>query len=123
MDEIKALREQIINYQKTRQVYVEYRKSGYSEKFYEQHRADITLHKAAKKYFDEQGVQKLPSLKELNEEYNRLLTEQRASSPEYRKLRDEWKELVTARSNLKHYLNITEKGKNEKVKKRNEPER
>ena len=44
-------------------------------------------------------------------------------SQQYRKLRDEWKELVTARSNLKHYLNITEKGKNEKVKKRNELER
>lgn len=34
--------------QKSKDVYVDYRKSGYSRKFYESHREAITLHKAAK---------------------------------------------------------------------------
>ena len=36
-----------------------YRKSGYSKKFLEAHREEITLHKAAKAAFDEAGLQKL----------------------------------------------------------------
>ena len=50
--EISELQKQIGTYGKTREVFAAYRKSGYSEKFYEEHRTDITLHRAAKKYFD-----------------------------------------------------------------------
>ncbi|MFR3400620.1 MAG: TnpV protein, partial [Clostridia bacterium] len=39
-----------------------YRKSGYSKKFLEAHREEITLHKAAKAAFDEAGLQKLPKV-------------------------------------------------------------
>ena len=35
---------------KTRAVYVEYRKAGYSKKFRAEHEADILIHQAAKKY-------------------------------------------------------------------------
>ena len=45
LGEIAVLRTHIINYAKTRDVYVAYRKSGYSKKFYEAHREEITLHK------------------------------------------------------------------------------
>ena len=48
LGEIAVLRAHIINYAKTRDVYVAYRKSGYSKKFYEEHREEVTLHKAAK---------------------------------------------------------------------------
>ena len=46
-----------------------YRKSGYSKKFLEAHREEITLHKAAKAAFDEAGLQKLPKVKVLDAEF------------------------------------------------------
>ena len=48
MAEIAALKMQIINYSKTRTIYEAYRKAGYSKSFLEEHRTEITIHKAAK---------------------------------------------------------------------------
>ena len=56
--EIAVLKTHIINYAKTRPVYDAYRKSGYSKKFLEAHREEITLHKAAKAAFDEARIAK-----------------------------------------------------------------
>ena len=69
-----------------------YRKSGYSKKFLEAHREEITLHKAAKVAFDEAGLQKLPKVKELDAEFAELLTKKKASYPDYRKARNEMQE-------------------------------
>lgn len=41
--EINVLKTHIVNYSKTRDVYVAYRKSGYSKKFLEEHEADIII--------------------------------------------------------------------------------
>ena len=79
MAEIAVLRAHIINYAKTRDVYADYRKSGYSKKFLEEHREQITLHKAAKTAFDEAGLKKLPKVKELNAEYSALLSQKKAA--------------------------------------------
>lgn len=65
LSEIGTLKKHIINYSKTRETYEEYRKAGYSKKFLETHREEITLHKAAKAAFDELGVKKLPKVKEI----------------------------------------------------------
>ena len=46
--EIAVLKAHIINYAKTRPAYDAYRKTGYSKRFLETHRTEITLHKAAK---------------------------------------------------------------------------
>ena len=48
MSEIAVLRTHIVNYAKTREVYVAYRKAGYSKKFREEHEKEILLHQAAK---------------------------------------------------------------------------
>ena len=68
LTEISALRTHIINYSKTRSVYEAYRKAGYSKKFLEEHREEITLHKAAKQAFDTLELQKIPRIKELSTE-------------------------------------------------------
>ena len=68
MQEITALKKHIINYSRTREVYVAYRKAGYSKKFLEGHREAITLHKAAKEAFEQLSLKKLPRVKELNAE-------------------------------------------------------
>lgn len=68
MAEIAVLKPHIINYSKTKDVYVAYRKAGYSKQFFEAHREEILLHKAAKEAFGqlEAGV---PKIKDLNREY------------------------------------------------------
>ena len=96
MQEIAALKKHIINYSKTREVYVAYRKAGYSKKFFEGHREAITLHKAAKEAFEQLGLKKLPRVKELNAEYAQLLEQKRAAYPAYRKARAEMQEYLVA---------------------------
>ena len=98
--EIATLKKHIINYSKTRSTYEEYRKAGYSKKFLEAHREEITLHKAAKEAFDELGVKRLPKVKDLNAEYAELFSGKKAAYAEYRRLRDEAQELAIAESNL-----------------------
>ena len=98
------LQKQIVNYAKTRAVYVEYRKAGYSKAFLEAHREKITLHKAAKAAFDEAGLQKLPKVKELDAEFAELLTKKKAAYPDYRKVRNEMQELVRAQKNVERFF-------------------
>lgn len=98
--EIAVLRKHIINYSKTRDVYLQYRKSGYSKKFFEAHRDDITIHKAAKDAFDELGVKRIPKIKDLNEQYAILMDEKKKEYAEYRKARDNMQEYVIARKNI-----------------------
>ena len=78
------LQKQIVNYAKTRAVYVEYRKAGYSKKFRTEHETEILLHKAAKNHFDELGIKKLPSVKSLREEYTDLLEQKRKAYSAYK---------------------------------------
>ena len=98
--EIAVLKAHIINYAKTRPVYDAYRKTGYSKRFLETHRTEITLHKAAKAAFDEANLKKLPKVKELDAEYSKLLTEKKARYPDYRKAKEEMQELLRAQKNI-----------------------
>ena len=102
--EIAVLKAHIINYAKTRPVYDAYRKNGYSKRFLETHRTEITLHKAAKAAFDESNLKKLPKVKELDAEYSKLLTEKKARYPDYRKARDEMQELLRAQKNIELFF-------------------
>ncbi len=98
--EIATLKKHIVNYSKTRNTYEAYRKAGYSKKFFEEHREEITLHKAAKKVFDELGLARIPKVKELSAEYAEILASKKKTYAEFRKVRDEAQELLIARQNL-----------------------
>lgn len=98
--EIAALKKHIINYSKTRTVYEAYRKSGYSKKFLEEHREEITLHKVAKAAFDELGVKRLPKVKDLTMQYAETLSEKKKDYTEYRLLKNEVQELLIAQRNI-----------------------
>ena len=91
---------------KTREVYVAYRKAGYSKKFWEEHEEEILLHQAAKNAFDEMGVKKLPKVKELQTEYAKLLEEKKKTYAEYRHSREEMRELLTAKANVDRVLKM-----------------
>ncbi len=114
MAEIAVLKTHIINYAKTRDVYVAYRKAGYSKKFKAEHESEILLHQAAKKFFDESGLKKLPTVKELQTEYASLLAEKKSAYADYRKARDRMKELLTVKANVDRLMGYdkSEPGKN-----------
>ena len=95
-----VLQKHIGNYSDTRAVYVEYQKSNYSPSFKADHEADILLHEAAKKHFDELGLTKLPTVKQLQSEYAQILSKKRAVFADYRKLKSERDELQTALANV-----------------------
>ena len=116
MAEIAVLRTHIINYAKTRETYVAYRKAGYSKKFREEHEEEILLHQAAKNAFDDMGVKKLPKIKELQTEYAKLLEEKKKTYAEYRRSREEMRELLTAKANVDRLLKMDEEQKKEQEK-------
>ena len=111
--EIAELKTQIINFAKTREVYAAYRKSGYSKDFLAGHETEILLHKAAKKSFDELNIQKLPTIKSLNDEFSGLVAEKKNLYNEYTSVRDEMRELQIHKSNVENILG-TDDSTNEK---------
>lgn len=83
-----------------------YTLDGYSKKFLAEHESEITIHKAAKNYFDGLGFKKLPTIKALNTEYAELLAEKKAAYADYRKAREEMKELLTSKANIDRILEL-----------------
>lgn len=111
LSEIAVLKTHIINYIKTREIYAAYRQAGYSKRFLAEHEGEILLHKAAKKAFDDLGVKKLPTVKKLQAEYAEILTEKKKDYTEYRKLRSEMRQLLTAKANVDRLLGYDERTK------------
>ena len=116
--EIQALQTHINNYSHTRDVYAEYRKSGYSKKFFEEHREEIQLHKAAKEAFNQLGVQKLSTRKELSVEFNQLLIAKKQAYAEYRQVRQDLKDYQVARKAMEVILNKDHQQEEEKEKRK-----
>lgn len=109
LKELGSLKKAIIDYSKTRAVYEAYRKAGYSEKFFEVHRAEITIHSAAKKSFDEYRkaypeIQKLPTVKEISAEYEAVLAEKRGLYEQYDPAKEEMQKVSIARRNVEMLL-------------------
>jgi hypothetical protein len=120
LSEITELKKHIINYSKTKEIYTQYRQSGYSKKFFEEHREEITLHKAAKEAFSKIHG-KIPTIRELNQEYEHVLQEKKKTYAEYRKARQEMKDYQTAKYNVDQFLKKEEQEKQaEKQKKKEE---
>ena len=118
MAEIAVLKTHIINYSKTRDTYVAYRKAGYSKKFLVTHERDIILHKAAKKFFDELGLKKLPTVKSLQSEYSTLLAGKKTAYGEFVKVRAGKRKALVARENVNRILGGEPPTKTENEKER-----
>ena len=107
--EVNVLKTHIVNYSKTRDVYVAYRKSGYSKKFLEEHEDDIIIHKAAKKAFDELGVKKLPTVKSLQVEFAEQLSAKKEAYAELKKVRDELRDVAVHTANYEELRDLAER--------------
>lgn len=102
--EITELRGQIVAYAKTRKIFDEYKASRYSRKFFDAHADEIEQHRTAKRYFSERCTGKLPKMKDLSAEFDKLVTEKRSAYAEYRAIRDEQRELLVHRHNVDVFL-------------------
>lgn len=117
LTEIGTLKKHIINYSKTHAIYEEYRKAGYSKKFLEAHREEITIHKAAKAAFDELGVRKLPRVKDLSIEYAEVLAAKKQTYAEYRLAKSDAQELLIAQQNIASLYDAERKEEEQKHRK------
>lgn len=115
MEQIAALKTHIINYAKTRNTYLAYRKTKSSDKpaFRAAHETDLLLHEAAKRAFDAQGVKKLLTVKVLQAEYTDLLAKKKAVYEDFKRLRQENQELQAVKSNVDSLLQIKQEEKKE----------
>ena len=71
MKEINRQRQAIRDYSRTKEVYTQYRESGWSVKFYQEHRQEIEDHRNAQAVYSSHDG-KMPTLKELTAEYDEL---------------------------------------------------
>lgn len=115
MSEIQKIKKAIIDYSKTREVYSNYRMSGYSKKFFEEHRAEIEIHKVAKKVFEEHSGN-VPKIAVLNLEYSDLLEQKREAYAEYQQAKKEMQDYQTAKRNVDVFLQDEEKRNKDKSK-------
>lgn len=112
--EISELQKHIGTYGKTRDVYIQYKtikNPKQREEFYENHRADITRHEAAKKYFDASGYGKnnrLPKINALRQEWAALEAEKKNLYHGYRELKEHRTKLLTAKNNADRILGINQ---------------
>ena len=120
MAELHALKGHIINYVKTREVYVAYRMAGYSKKFVAEHEQEIRLHQAAKEAFSALGKQKIPKVKEIQAEYDALREKKKQAYAAYHQAQDEMRQLLTVRANVERILGIEEKEKERQKEKKKE---
>jgi len=120
MAELHALKEHIINYVKTREVYAAYRMAGYSKKFVAEHEQEIRLHQAAKEAFSALGKQKIPKVKEIQAEYDTLREKKKQAYAAYHQAQDEMRQLLTVRANVERILGVEEKEKERQAEKKKE---
>ncbi len=110
LQEIRTLQNQIQTYARTRPVYEAYRKAGYSKKFLEENREAIEKQKAAREVFSDWCSQnkadKIPAMKELQQEYGRLFQKKKKLYAEYHQVKKEMKEFLIARQNVEQIMGI-----------------
>lgn len=88
-------------------VYTEYRKLKKSPIFYEEHRAEIALYESARDSLREiSGGEKLPSMKALREEKDRLTVAKNTQYEAFQTSRTEQREMQTIYTNIQQMLGI-----------------
>ena len=102
MAEITELKKHIINYAKTKEVYSAYRQAGFSAKYYEANTENILLHQSAKQGFDSISLRKIPSMRDLQQEFNSCLDSKKVILKDYVKQKNLMKESLTVQSNVDH---------------------
>jgi len=106
MTEINDLQRQIGTYRKTREQYEQYQASGWSTVFYQENQDAILAHRAAKQFFDNLGMSRLPTIESLRQEYASLAATRKQLYSGYRSARTTMQALLVAKANAQELLGI-----------------
>jgi len=110
---IPLIQKHIGTYVKTKDVYAEYKRRKFSKKFYAENEKAIEDCKAAKAFFDEMGLAKLPTINSLKQEYATLTAEKKKLYAGYSTARNHMQEILMAQQNVQQLLDYrdTEQGR------------
>ena len=110
----KELRYHVAAYASTKSVAQQLKAAKRPAAFEEQHRAELTAHRAAAAYFKANDITKLPSPKKLEAEYAQLASEKAKFYEQYKEAKEELLKLKTAKQNVASFFREEEQAQQER---------
>ena len=110
----KELRYHIAAYASTKNIAQQLKAAKRPAAFEEQHRAELTAHRAAAAYFKANDITKLPSPKKLEAEYAQLASEKAKFYEQYKETKEELLKLKTAKQNVASFFREEEPAQQER---------
>ena len=108
------LRYYVATYASTKSVAQQLKAAKRPAAFEEQHRAELTAHRAAAAYFKANNITKLPSPKKLEAEYAQLASEKAKFYEQYKEAKEELLKLKTAKQNVASFFREEEQTQQER---------
>ena len=103
-----ALMGAVVQYAKARPVFDGYKAAKYSKKYLAQHEAELADYREAKATMNELlDGEKLPKMEVLKKKRRELAEQKKALFAQYRAAQKDMREIVTAKGNIDHLLNLT----------------
>ena len=110
----KELRYHVAAYTSTKNITQQLKTAKRPAAFEEQHRAELTAHRAAAAYFKANNITKLPSPKKLEAEYAQLASEKANFYEQYKEAKAELLKLKTAKQNVASFFREEEPAQQER---------
>ena len=110
----KELRYHIAAYASTKNIAQQLKAAKRPAAFEEQHRAELTAHRAAAAYLKANNITKLPSPKKLEAEYAQLASEKAKFYEQYKEAKEELLKLKTAKQNVASFFREEEPAQQER---------
>ena len=110
----KELRYHVAAYASTKSIAQQLKTAKRPAVFEEQHRAELTAHRAAAAYFKANNLTKLPSPKKLEAEYSQLASEKAKFYEQYKEAKEELLKLKTAKQNVASFFREEEPAQQER---------
>ena len=110
----KELRYHVAAYASAKSVAQQLKTAKRPAVFEEQHRAELTAHRAAAAYFKANSITKLPSPKKLEAEYAQLASEKAKFYEQYKEAKEELLKLKTAKQNVASFFREEEQAQQER---------
>ena len=114
MADNKTLRRHAAAYTSTKNIAQQLKAAKRPAAFEEQHRAELTAHRAAAAYFKANNITKLPSPKKLEAEYAQLASEKAKFYEQYKEAKEELLKLKTAKQNVASFFREEEPAQQER---------
>ena len=110
----KELRYHVAAYTSTKNIAQQLKTAKRPAAFEEQHRAELTAHRAAAAYFKANDITKLPSPKKLEAEYAQLASEKAQFYEQYKETKEDLLKLKTAKQNVALFFREEEPAQQER---------